>query len=59
MITFSIKLTNYLVKRYNINIQQASLIIEDEWDYIEERYLSDNVSVEALAQELVDMYMVA
>ncbi len=59
MTTFTIKLTNQLVKHFNINIQQASFIIEDEWDYIEVRYLSEAASVESIAQELIDIYMVA
>lgn len=59
MPTFSIKLTNYLVKRYNINIQEASFIIEDEFDYIDEVNISGSHTIESLAKELIDIYMVA
>ena len=59
MSTFSVQLTNYLVKKCNINIQEALFIIEDECDYIEEIEISGSHTVESLAQELVDIYMVA
>ncbi|MBU1658567.1 hypothetical protein KKG72_05860 [bacterium] len=59
MQTFSISLTKHLVKRYNMNMSDAMDIIEDEWDFIEEVYASQESTVEALAQDLIDIYMVA
>ena len=59
MSNFSITLANYLIKRYGINISEVNAIIEDEWDYIEEHYLSENSSVEDIAKNLISIYMVA
>lgn len=59
MQNFSIKLINHLTKRYAINISEATAIIEDEWDYIEQAYVNGDNSFEVVAKELVDMYMVA
>lgn len=56
---FSIQLTNYLIKRYEINISDIQNIIEDEWDYIEQEYVEGNSSIEIIAKELVNIYMVA
>lgn len=56
---FSILLTNYLIKRYGINISDIQSIVEDEWDYIEQEYVNGNHSIEVIAKELVDIYMVA
>lgn len=59
MQVFSITLTNYLTKRYNVNIADAMMIIDEEWDYIEEDYNINNNSVENIAKNLIDIYMVA
>ena len=59
MPTFSINLSNYLVKRYNINISDAITIIDDEWDYIEAEYFTAQNSIETIAHNLIEIYMVA
>lgn len=59
MLSFSINLTNYLVKRYNLNSSDAVTIIDDEWDYIEKEYLSGENTIEEIAKNLIDIYMVA
>ena len=56
--TFNVTLTNYLIKKYNVKISDAMMIIEDEWDYIEEEFFLES-SVENIARDLVDIYMVA
>ena len=59
MQVFSITLTNYLTKRYNVNLSDAMMIIDEEWDYIEEDYNVNNNTVESIAKNLIDIYMVA
>jgi len=59
MHVFSITLTNYLTKRYNINVADAMMIIDEEWDYIEEDYNINNNAIENIAKNLIDIYMVA
>ena len=59
MLTFSVTLTNYLSKKYNIKISDAMMIIEDEWDYIEEEHLILSNNIEDIAKNLVNIYMVA
>lgn len=55
----SIQLTNYLIKRYDLNISDITNIIEDEWDFIEQEHVERNHSIELIAKELVEIYMVA
>lgn len=59
MLSYTTTLTQYIVKHYNINISDATNIVEDEWDYIEQIYLSEEISMESIAQDLIDIYMVA
>ena len=59
MPTFSISLTAYLIKRYNINISEATTIIDDEWDYIEAEYICGQNTIEEIAKNLIEIYMVA
>ncbi len=56
---FSITLTNHLTKRYNLSVADAMMIIDEEWDYIEEDYIVNQNSVENIARNLIDIYMVA
>jgi hypothetical protein len=58
MQNFSTKLTTHLFKKYNVKAIDAQLIIEDEWDYIEEEYYNSS-TVESVAKDLIEMYMVA
>lgn len=59
MTSFSITLANYLIKRYDINITDATTIIEDEWDYIEQEYANENSNLQEIAENLISIYMVA
>lgn len=59
MPTFSLNLTDYLVKHCFISRSNATIMIEDEWDYVEERMLCNDGTVEHLAKELIAIYMAA
>ncbi len=59
MPTFTYKLEKYLIHHYALNHINATIMIEDEWEYIEEYLLQDDISLEYIAQELVDIYMAA
>ncbi|MDD5372451.1 MAG: hypothetical protein PHO62_03370 [Sulfurimonas sp.] len=59
MLVFSTKIINRLSKYYNINKDDARAIVEDEWDYIEQEFVSQDSSVEDIAKELISIYMVA
>lgn len=59
MTTLSAVLTSYIVKRYNINIDDATMIVNDEFDYIEERFESDQCTIASISKELIEIYMVA
>lgn len=59
MTSFSITLANYLIKRYDINISDATMIIEDEWDYIEREHANENSNLQDIAENLISIYMVA
>lgn len=59
MPNLSIMLANYMMKRYSINMNEVTLIIEDEWDYIEDKYLNSNYTIEEIAKDLISIYMVA
>ena len=47
-----------LVKRYFIAKENVSIIIDEEYEFIEE-CLHAQMSVEEVAQELINIYMVA
>ncbi len=47
-----------LVKRYFIAKENVSIIIDEEYEFIEE-CLHAQMSVEEIAQELINIYMVA
>ena len=51
-------LSAHLLRYYNIRTNEVESIIEDEWDYIEEKYLY-STPISTLAKDLVDCYMVA
>ena len=51
-------LSAHLLRHYNIRTNEVESIIEDEWDYIEEKYLY-STPISTLAKDLVDCYMVA
>ncbi|MEA1920583.1 MAG: hypothetical protein U9N52_12130 [Campylobacterota bacterium] len=59
MPTFTSDLEKYIIRRYAINSYNISIMIEDEWDYIEEQMHNPDGSIEHIAKELVDMYMAA
>lgn len=59
MLVFSTKIINHLSKYYNINRDDARAIVEDEWYYIEQEFVSQDSSVEDIAKELISIYMVA
>jgi hypothetical protein len=52
------QLEKYLKKNYFITTQHASGIIEDEYEFIEECH-NAQMSIAKLAQELIEIYMVA
>ena len=47
-----------LVKHYFIANENAAIIVEDEYEFIEECF-HIQMSVEEIAQELIDIFMVA
>ena len=48
-----------MVKYYNINRTEAQMMVEDEYDYLEEEYNRGNEDVKMLVKELLFIYMVA
>jgi len=59
MADFTTQIADYIVKYYNINRFEVLRILEEEWEFLEEAYLAENDDVEALACELLELYMVA
>lgn len=59
MLHFTTKIVEYIVKYYNINRIEAEMMIEDEFDYIEEEFNRGNEDVRAIVKELISIYMVA
>ncbi len=55
----SSELISFLVRYYDVNITNASIMVEDEWDYVEDRVFLNDGSIEHIAKELIDIYMVA
>ena len=51
-------LINCLVNCYNMDFQNASIIVEEEYEYIETLFL-DECDIDAIAKELLVIYMVA
>lgn len=58
MPAFTTTLTAYLLKRYAMDQTNVSIMIEEEWDYIEER-IHEGCTVHELSQELIEIYMAA
>lgn len=59
MVNFTTKIADHIVKYYNINRFEVLRILDEEWEFLEEAYLAENHDVEALACELLELYMVA
>lgn len=59
MLHFTTKIAEYIVKYYNINRREADMMIEDEYDYIEEEFNRGNEDVKTIVKELISIYMVA
>ena len=59
MLSFSAGIIEYIVKYYNINRAEAILMVEDEWDYIEQEFVAGNDNTAAIVSELITIYMVA
>ncbi len=59
MLHFTTKIEEYIVKYYNINRIEANMMIEDEYDYIEEEFNRGNEDVKTIVKELISIYMVA
>ncbi len=55
---FTHKLAAYLVKEYGMNLSNAHIIIDEEWDFIEEQMVLGE-EMQGVADALVDIYMVA
>lgn len=51
-------LSDYLMKHYSLKHDTVMLMIEDEYDYIEDVMYNDTPHIKDLAQNLVDIYMV-
>ncbi|MDD2790183.1 MAG: hypothetical protein PHU40_05885 [Sulfurimonas sp.] len=59
MVAFTEAIVNYIVKYYNVNRAEVVMMVEDEWDYIEDAFHEGNTTVKQMARELLDLYMVA
>ncbi|MDD2904693.1 MAG: hypothetical protein PHH41_02035 [Sulfurimonas sp.] len=59
MLAFTEAIVNYIVKYYNVNRAEIEMMIEDEWDFIEDAFYAENINVKEMAKELLDLYMVA
>jgi pyoverdine/dityrosine biosynthesis protein Dit1 len=52
------QLEKYLIKNYFIVKDNVSILVEDEFEFIEECF-NAQISVAIVAKELIDIYMVA
>jgi len=59
MPTFTISIINYLAKYYYINQDEAAEMVNDEWDYIEQKYVNAKETPKDIAKYLISIYMVA
>lgn len=59
MVNFTAQIADYIVKYYNINRFEVLRILDEEWEFLEEAFLTEDVAIEALACELIELYMVA
>ncbi|WP_345992047.1 hypothetical protein [Sulfurimonas sp. HSL-1716] len=53
------KLQQRLVKYYFIAQENVCIIIDEEYDFIENCFTDANMNVEDVAKALIDIYMVA
>ena len=53
------QLTDYLVRYYFIDQENATLMVEDEFVFIEQCLSGGKIKIKDIAQELIDIYMVA
>ncbi len=59
MPTYIHDLEKYINKRYAIDSANITIMIEDEWEYIQEYMFNPDGTIEHIAQELVEIYMAA
>ena len=59
MVNFTAQIADYIVKYYNINRFEVLRILDEEWEFLEEAFLTEEVAIETLACELIELYMVA
>ncbi|MGD9718841.1 MAG: hypothetical protein AB7U24_06320 [Sulfurimonadaceae bacterium] len=59
MVNFTAQIADYIVKYYNINRFEVLRILDEEWEFLEEAFLAEDVAIETLACELIELYMVA
>ncbi|DAB29158.1 MAG TPA: hypothetical protein CFH84_10935 [Sulfurimonas sp. UBA12504] len=59
MVVFTEAIVNYIVKYYNVNRAEVIMMVEDEWDAIEDAFYAQNTNVKEMAKELLNLYMVA
>lgn len=58
MQTYTDKIVRKIVSYYNINIQDATAMVEEEWEYIEEGYFKE-IAPHDIAKNLISIYMAA
>lgn len=58
MNSFVEEITLHLIKFYNIRVNIAEAIVEDEWEYIEDEYITATPA-QQVAKNLVNLCMVA
>lgn len=58
MNSFVEEITMHLIKYHNIRLSVAEAIVEDEWEYIEEEYITATPA-QQVAKNLVHFCMVA
>ncbi len=59
MLTFTSNLEKYIMNRYFINRLNTRIMIEDEYEYIEEYMIKPEGTIEDIAKELIEIYMAA
>ena len=59
MESFFIEIVARLTKRYSLSKDEAKEMVNDEWEYVEQAYSEGVLNSEAVAKELISIYMVA
>ena len=59
MPAFTSNLEKYIMNHYFINRFNARIMIEDEYEYIEEYMVNPEGTIEHIAKELIEIYMAA